>query len=264
MARPAKRKPSVRTAPRKKAGMRADAHTHILAPGFICDTDARGFATPGGRSPVEIVVDASEGFIPLWARDTILRWRFRERSLAGLDDAEATMSEVRTLLAEALLAWGDAAPVRFTEDVDLWDFEIVVRQSDNCSAVGCVLASAFFPDPGRHQLVVYPKLFEQKHGEQVDTLVHETGHIFGLRHFFANVSETDRPSEIFGRHSSFSIMNYGELSQLTDADREDLQELYTKAWTGELTAINRTPIRLVRPYHALHPSAQRPAVGAAG
>ena len=39
----------------------------------------RGHATPQGRSPLEIVVDASEGFIPLWAKDTTLRWRFREQ-----------------------------------------------------------------------------------------------------------------------------------------------------------------------------------------
>lgn len=31
----------------------------------ICDTDSRGHATPKGRTPLEIVLDASEGFIPL-------------------------------------------------------------------------------------------------------------------------------------------------------------------------------------------------------
>ena len=65
-------------------------------------------------------------------------------------------------------------------------------------------------------------MFTQARKEQVDTFIHEIGHIFGLRHFFANVSETAWPSEIFGRHENFSIMNYGALSELTDADKDDL------------------------------------------
>ena len=39
---------------------------HVLGRGIICDTDRRGHATPQGQKPTEIVVDASEGFIPLW------------------------------------------------------------------------------------------------------------------------------------------------------------------------------------------------------
>ncbi|MBA3284981.1 MAG: hypothetical protein H0U27_07975, partial [Nitrosopumilus sp.] len=36
---------------------------HVLKKGIICDTEARGYATPQGKSPFEIVVDASEGFV---------------------------------------------------------------------------------------------------------------------------------------------------------------------------------------------------------
>jgi hypothetical protein len=42
----------------------------------------------------------------------------------------------------------------------------------------------------------------------VDTLTHEIGHIFGLRHFFADVRESAFPSEVFGEHRPFSIMNF--------------------------------------------------------
>ena len=45
--------------------------------------------------------------------------------------------------------------------------------------------------------------------EQVETLVHEIGHVFGLRHIFALISETEWPAEIFGKQVKFSIMNYG-------------------------------------------------------
>lgn len=228
-----------------------ESRVHLLGPGIVCDTEPRGHATPRGRSPLEIVLDASEGFIPLWAQDMTLRWRFRESSMNNFANPSAAKAEIRALFAEALLAWGLAAPVRFTEDEDLWDFEIVMRSADDCNATGCVLASAFFPDSGRHKFVLYPKMFTQTREEQVDTFIHEIGHVFGLRHFFANISETAWPSEIFGTHSKFSIMNYGSLSELTIDDTNDLRRLYQLAWGGSLTQINGTPIRLVKPYHTV-------------
>jgi hypothetical protein len=230
-----------------------DSQIHLIAPGVICDTDRRGSETPQGRSPLDLVVDASAGFIPLWEKDTVLRWRFRNRSMDYFQNPAAAKTYIRNLFAEALLAWGSAAPVTFKYDEDLWDFEIVMRPADQCNGVGCVLAAAFFPDGGRHELEVYPKMFTQIRKEQVDTLIHEIGHVFGLRHFFANISENQWPSEIFGRHEKFSIMNYGEFSELTDADKEDLTLLYQSAWNGELTHINGTPIRLVKPFSATAP-----------
>lgn len=228
-----------------------ESQVHVLGPGIVCDTEPRGQATPQGRSPLEIVVDASEGFIPLWAKDVTLRWRFRERSMNNFVNPAAAKREIRKLFAEALLKWGTAAPVKFSEDKDVWDFEIVMRSADDCSASGCVLASAFFPDSGRHQFVLYPKMFTQSRKEQVDTFVHEIGHIFGLRHFFAKISEGAWPAEIFGTHSPFSIMNYGTLSELSPEDKADLARLYQSARNGALLHINGTPIRLVKPYHTM-------------
>ena len=56
---------------------------------------------------------------------------------------------------------------------------------------------------------------------------------------------------IFGDHEHFSIMNYGPESTLTDTDRQDLTNLYQAAWQKQLTAVNGTPIQLVKPYHTL-------------
>ncbi|TLM82622.1 matrix metalloproteinase-11 [Pseudarthrobacter sp. NamE2] len=221
---------------------------HRIADGFVCATEGRGHATPGGRPPSEIVVDATEGFVPLWHAGTILKWRFQERSFALAPNPEQSKQEVGDLMGESLLRWGSAAPVRFTRDDDLWDFEIVLRNAPDCTPAGCVLASAFFPDGGRHQLTIYPTMFQQVREEQIETMIHEFGHVFGLRHFFANVRETAWPSEIFGTHEPFTIMNYGSMSRLTDADLGDLKELYRLAWSGHLTNINGTPIRLVHPY----------------
>jgi hypothetical protein len=232
------------------AAARAEPMVHLIRPGVRCGTERRGYETPEGRSPLRIVVDASNGFIPLWAEGVTLRWRFQERSMEYFEDPDAAADAIEQLFGEALLMWGDAMPVQFTRDDDLWDFEIVMSSTDDCDGGGCVLASAFFPDAGRHELWMYPKMFTQPYDEVVETFVHEVGHVFGLRHFFAQISEGRWPSEIFGRHRKFSIMNYGENSRLTEADRTDLRRLYDAAWSGDLTHINGTPIRLMQPYHA--------------
>jgi Metallo-peptidase family M12B Reprolysin-like len=205
-----------RMRPSREAARELESSVHLLRKGVRCDTEKRGHPTPRGRSPFEIVVDASEGFIPLWAKNTTLRWRFRESSFEALEDPAAAKAGVENLFAKAVLAWGDATPVKFAKRDDAWDFE----------------------------------MFRESKNEQLETLVHEIGHIFGLRHFFAQVSEKEWPSQIFGKHQKFSIMNYGQNSMLTKYDKADLKNLYRLAWAGELTAINGTPIKFVKPFHA--------------
>jgi len=219
----------------------------------VCATDARGHATPDDRSPTELVVDATEGFIPLWAPGVTLRWRFQAESLMLFVDPQAAAEYLRELFGQALQLWGDARPVRFTEASDAWDFEIAVNPDERCNPNGCTLASAFFPDGGQHELRIYPTMFEQPREEQIETMAHEIGHVFGLRHFFAQIQEQRWASEIFGDHQPFSIMNYGPNSVMTETDRSDLIRLYTLAWSGELTQINGTPIRLMQPFSAARP-----------
>jgi hypothetical protein len=227
----------------------SEGGAHVHGNGVRCATDSVGYRTPKGRPPTEIVVDASEGFIPLWEKDTTLRWRFQKRSMAKFANSGMASEEIRKLMGEAILAWGPSAPVKFKEDNDTWDFQVVVKKADDCDMSGCVLASAFFPDAGRHELAIYPRLLLESRAEQVETLVHEFGHIFGLRHFFAKISEGAWPAEIFGEHKPFTVMNYGSNSKLTKADISDLASLYQSAWAGDLKEINGTPIRLMKPYH---------------
>jgi len=258
MAKTSPKKTKTKTTPAnvfQKQAVNADSaanpKVHIRKNGVRCATDTRGFATPGNKA--KIVIDATEGFIPLWKPNVTLRWRFQEQSWEDFfEDPSAAKEAFQELLAEALLAWDDAVPVKFTKDTDNWDFQIVMMESNRCNTSGCVLASAFFPDGGRHELNVYPKMFSQNHHERVDTLIHELGHVFGLRHFFAQISETDWPSEVFGTHKRFSIMNYGPDSELTDVDKADLKLLYEKVWNGEITEINGTPIRLMDPFHTFN------------
>jgi hypothetical protein len=215
----------------------------------VCDTEPKGYETPNDASLVELVVDSSQGFIPLWDKDVTLRWRFRRSTLSHFADPKAARANIELLLARAIANWGDGVPVKFKYAEDAWDFEIVVRQQPQCTLAGCVLASAFFPDAGQHQLFIYPTMFDQPEQEQIETLAHEIGHVFGLRHFFALVKEGAFPAVLWGTQNNFTIMNYGDESFMTDADRADLKMLYEQVWSRELTHIAGTEIRLVRPFH---------------
>jgi hypothetical protein len=239
----------------QEAAREVEPQMQVYGPNAQCITDkSLGKAPPQDLSSddrLSIVVEATEGFIPLWARGTTLRWRFRERSLTLFEDPEAAKTALQQWLGAAVLAWGDAMPVRFAYAESRWDFEIGVNWASDCTISGCVLASAFFPDAGQHQLWLYPELFDQSVEEFVETGVHELGHCIGLRHFFAPERETRWPSVVFGEHKPFSIMNYGSQSVLTEDDRTDLKRLYEAAWSGELREINEIPIKLVKPFSAI-------------
>jgi Matrixin len=230
--------------PEEKLVHTMENQIHVLRKGVICTTEQRARK----RSPLEIVLEATEGFIPLWAENQVLRWRFNMASLSFFQRPDSIMSTIRVLLNDAITAWGDAVPIRFKEDRDNSDFEFVVEQRTDCTPLGCTLASAFFPDTGRHQFFIYPTMFEQNRKEQVDTMAHEFGHVFGLRHFFAPEQEIQWPSVVFGEHKPFSIMNYGENSELTPDDQRDLKLLYDGAWSGRIREINRTPVKLVHAF----------------
>jgi hypothetical protein len=240
-------------------------HLHIRH-GFKCMTDKRGYQQPGGRDidPARLWVNASQGFVPLWGPDVILRWRFATGTLDHFRNPAAAAATIERLLAAAVQAWGDAAPIRFAKCEDAADFEIIVSHVNDCEDGACVLASAFFPDGGHHKLRIYPAMFDQSLKEQVETLIHEVGHIFGLRHFFAAISETAWAAEVFGTDSQFTIMNYGENSFLTETDKADLKRLYQMVWSGRLTQVNGTPIRLMRPFHEARSQERAVAIAAVG
>ncbi|AFZ38293.1 peptidase M10A and M12B matrixin and adamalysin (plasmid) [Stanieria cyanosphaera PCC 7437] len=230
----------------EEIAQKSNSQVHVFGDGVVCDTEPR-YIEPRGP---EIVLDATNGFIPLWEKNTTLRWRFQQRSFLAFRNPEAAKASIRRLFDRAFSAWGDAAPIKFEENSQLWDFEILVRRNDECDRNGCVLASAFFPNPFQNnQLVIYPQMLARTEQTQVNTLIHEIGHIFGLRHFFAKISETDAPSVVFGVDREVSIMNYGPKSQLTDDDKADLKRLYELVWSGQLTKINQIPIRSIKAFH---------------
>ena len=195
----------------RRYSLPAMGNPSLTSPGRRCITESRFPASPAdpalaGIQP-EVVVDVVKGSIPLWAPSTTLNWRFEEASLRRHSNADEMKNRVRKLLRAAISAWNRAAPVRFVESNVDWDFEIAVLKRKDCDDEGCTLASAFFPDHGRQRMLILPTIFECNHAEQVATMAHELGHVFGLRHYFANTDEVSFPSMVFGKHSSFSIMN---------------------------------------------------------
>lgn len=232
-------------APQNNATTVADPHR------ARCRTDRLN-----ATASLEAVLDASEGYVPLWAKGVTLHWRFDEPSLAKFARPYAAKTEIRRLLSEAMQAWGTAAPIRLEEADTDWDFQVIVHSHDDCDPDGaCTLASAFFPVRRREVLKIYPRMFEDRREQQVATLVHELGHVFGLRHYFAAEEEDDWPSVIFGTHRKFSIMNYGEASRMTEADKADLRRLYQAVWSGTLAKVRGVPVRLVRPIRPRRPPA---------
>ena len=225
-------------------------YRHIYNKRVICVTDSKGNAQPDNKDLAEIRVDSSNGFIPLWKKGVTLNWRFNKSFGSFFKKPEAAKSGIRKLLGNAILAWKDACPIRFHEDKDAWDFEIAMHAED-CDNSGCVLASAFFPGPGQNIFYIYPTMLEQTYQEQLDTMQHEIGHVFGLRHFFANISEKAWKSELFGTNNPFSIMNYGDKSKLTVNDIKDLKRLYELVWSGQLTEINGTKIKKMVSNHMI-------------
>ncbi|GAB3219635.1 matrixin family metalloprotease [Algoriphagus aestuariicola] len=196
----------------------------------------------GGR-PFELVVGLGN-HIPLWEQNVTLKWRLNSL-FDTYTNSDNVKDYIRELVKDALSQWGDASPVKFEESSADCDFEVIMRP-DDCDINGCTLASAFFPNSNLNILTLYPKMFTQSKFEQVETLIHEIGHIFGLRHYFAKDRESSWRSEIFGHHYPLTIMNYGHQSTITEQDRIDLKRLYSSVWSGKLSEINGLKIELFK------------------
>src|SRR5262245_32186529 len=115
-------------------------YRHIYNKHVICVTDTKGHAQPEGRSVIEIRVDATDGFIPLWEKNVTLNWRFNKSFGSFFKKPEAAKGAVRKLFGEAIMGWKEACPIRFREVKDGWDFEIAMHKED-CDNSGCVLAA---------------------------------------------------------------------------------------------------------------------------
>ena len=190
------------------------------------------------KSPESMKIVVGLGnIIPLWKKNVTLRWRFDKESLRRVfRNPAAEEIAIRDKFQTALSMWGDAKPIDFIEDDNNPDFEILMSR-------GSGLSKAFFPNAtGDRKLKLFPRWRFQDEKEQVDTFIHELGHIFGLRHFKARTHEPHRPAQAFGKQDSWTIMNLSEKFELTPLDRSDLKKLYDEVWNRGRGDINGVPI----------------------
>ncbi|KAK6359930.1 hypothetical protein TWF696_001056 [Orbilia brochopaga] len=108
---------------------------------------------------------------------------------------------------DATQAW-DAIPVKF-ERVSARDDAFFSVLFSKHAPDGSTPAKAFFPNspPERRTVTVYSVAFAYRDA-MVNIFCHELGHVLGLRHEFAAVSELDRPSVLWGVVNPESVMNY--------------------------------------------------------
>lgn len=226
-----------------------DESVHVLGSCQVCSTERRART----REEIEssLIIEPTSGKLLFWAENQILHWRFGEASFMRYKKPELIKAAVRSVFFKAITAWGDSAPIRFKEEQDAYDFEIHLMPIDDIQAGSYTAARSFFPDSGQHRLRLYPAFFEKipDEKERVDALIHELGHVFGLRHFMAFENGPVFSGAVYGANNPLTIMNYGALSELTPQDKSDLSSLYREVWSGRLTNVNRTPVELVRPWH---------------
>ena len=194
-----------------------------------------------------IWIPVEDKILPLWAPARTLYYRVDEEKLMRY--VAVGKSQVMDIFNKALAKWEDAPPIRFAENVSAPDFVITANPINDSPSNGrYVLAKAFYPTKGTDVLTLYPRMFKESESQQVATLAHEIGHIFGLGHPFSENGVEKKP---FGdTRKKLSIMNYDFAGGVvTPTDKADLKSLYNQVWSGALRSINGVPIAQVMPYH---------------
>ncbi|KAF2731455.1 hypothetical protein EJ04DRAFT_442969 [Polyplosphaeria fusca] len=95
------------------------------------------------------------------------------------------------------------------------------------------IASAFFPNEVKEVRIYDKTLTEAKWREiLMNSLLHEIGHIIGLRHEFALTARKDNgdlresPAQRFGSTNEHSVMSYDDVNIIQESDKKDVLDFY--------------------------------------
>jgi len=89
-----------------EAAKAREGEQHVYGKRVKCVTDTRGFETPNNDARVRIVVDTSEGFIPLWAKNSTLRESVATTVTSTIRFSRASIAAIHAA------RWRLAAPIR--------------------------------------------------------------------------------------------------------------------------------------------------------
>lgn len=149
-------------------------------------------------------------------------------------------AEVTSLMTRATLQWESAADIDF-KDIGASTSKplFIVRAATAAEEKSnpYTIASAFFPSLFARELVLYKRFFAKDDAGRMSTMVHELGHILGLRHehIWKNgkqVEESSYPAELITALDKGSIMHYNWKpgyngnGKLTALDKRGVKILY--------------------------------------
>ena len=224
--------------------------TEPVPGGYPCITQ-RGFQATFARPPVSESSDPRFHPIVVGLRKLVPRWDItddphrkllyyvREDTFQG---NTANVSKAEVALGQAVAEWnGVGFGVTFAPASDAASAHFHVVYKPNVNKNG----KAFFPDVRGGLLELYDPGLAQTPAKLKNTLIHELGHILGLRHEHAIKGIPNRLSPegneplLFGKANEFSIMSYDSDRSFQPSDKEGVKLFYAMKNTD---LIGNTPI----------------------
>ncbi len=184
----------------------------------------------------EIYLGIERGALHLWESGCVINWTARRD---GWPSRRSARKAVRATM-DACNAWNKVMDGRVTFQYvsNLSDAAIELR-FDKDGREG-LLASAFFPNEYRRDLNflrVYSSSFDRRYRRRYrlyNTMLHEIGHILGLRHEFAHETEKGMESILFGTRNKKSVMAYYPSQEIQDTDIDFIRKAYDELKDGEI------------------------------
>lgn len=189
-----------------------------------------GEYTCSNQPDPQALVVGEANLVTLWNDGSTINYTI----LANTFPNETMRQTALTAFSEAAYNWTNAGftKIKLVYTDRLEDSKYTIRFQSTPS--GNTVASTFKPNlDDVTDVNVYP-LFYQLGGStqelfnrQVNTMQHEIGHIFGLRHEFALTGETNRPAIQIGDPNPLSIMSYNADRTIQPSDVATINVLYT-------------------------------------
>ncbi|KAE9569732.1 hypothetical protein CGMCC3_g14154 [Colletotrichum fructicola] len=186
-------------------------------------------------SPFDAIQVGLDSIIPRWKASTALKWFLKSEGFPSADGAKLAAETMN----QAAQDWNDLSfgvSISQTTDEAAANFNLVYQ--DNPPDEPGLLASAFFPLQADMDVVIYGTGLKNSENYPLkSTLLHELGHVFGLRHEFAD--EDSRGQIQFMEANKDSVMSYNGVVIIEETDKHGIREFYKLA-NG--LRIDRSPV----------------------